>query len=515
MFQEKFWQAMETSQRVVKETATSGEKQMSELLSVATSLFNLLNTTDSVIDTIDLLIQEYKIVDLISTNIIEEDVRYLEKNADEIPNSGRIVISSFRYNLGTQTLHMAESMLQIENHNESKVLRYLKACDATNDTTVVLTDCPGKSYQQNVGIICLGTMTTTGEMLTTDVINCSSILDEAKKNYFSINTKYLGRVIPGTFPKYEDMYLSQVESVYKNMSEILEAIPQHTNCINSIHLLQNITGDLNHLYHLMINTSEVINIEEAISTLHKLLDSCLLWKIKNEDFKILGKDVYSCVKWLREIAKIEEPSIESTFDNFRKGSLEEPRKESYELFMKTMSLDYRLGDLVISQYIKQISAYLEGKITKRRLTANFSGLTFSKALNDIADGVAGNTPYLTEFKKQVGILNLKVAEGLGNLAHFTLPILNRINAKDLPFIKAVKVLDRVEFNAMINSFNEDFRGNFIKLLKMNYDGFVSATEKLLKNISVIINDLTEQVTRLQEDLSKYKTLTDMDVEFYK
>ena len=409
---------METSQRVVKETATSDEKQMSELLSVATSLFNLLNTTDSVIDTIDLLIQEHKIVDLISTNIIEEDVRYLEENADEIPNSGRIVMSSFRYNLGTQTFYMAESMLQIENHNESKVLRYFMACDATNDTTAVLTDCLGKSNQQNVGIICLGTMTTTGEILTTDVINCSSILDEAKKNYFSINTKYLERVIPGIFPKFENMYLSQVESVYKNMSEILETIPQHVNCINSIHLLQNITGDLNHLYHLMINTSEVINIGEAISTLHKLLDSYLLWKIKNEDFKIVGKEVNSCVKWLREIAKIEEPSIESTFDNFRKGSLEDSQKESYELFVETISLDYRLSHLVISQYIKQLSAYLEGKITKRRLTSNFSGLTFTKALNDIADGVAGNTPYLTEFKKQVGILNLKVAEEIWQILPF-------------------------------------------------------------------------------------------------
>ena len=57
--QEKFRHAMETSQRIVKETATSDEKQMSEILSVATSLVNLLNRTDSVSDTIELLKQEY------------------------------------------------------------------------------------------------------------------------------------------------------------------------------------------------------------------------------------------------------------------------------------------------------------------------------------------------------------------------------------------------------------------------------------------------------------------------
>ena len=57
--------------------------------------------------------------------------------------------------------------------------------------------------------------------------------------------------------------------------------------------------------------------------------------------------------------------------------------------------------------------------------------------------------------------------------------------------------------------------HFIKLLKMNYDGFVASTKKLLKNISYATNDLKEHVARLQDDLAKYKTLTDMDVEFYK
>ena len=71
---------MELSQRVVEETATSDEKQMSGLLSVANNLFDLLNTTNSVSHTIDLLILEHKIVDLISTNIIKEDIKYLGKD---------------------------------------------------------------------------------------------------------------------------------------------------------------------------------------------------------------------------------------------------------------------------------------------------------------------------------------------------------------------------------------------------------------------------------------------------
>ena len=231
----------------------------------------------------------------------------------------------------------------------------------------------------------------------------------------------------------------------------------------------------------------------------------------------MGQDIndISCFAWVEKIVNIEEPVIKSTFDNFRKAGLDDYRKDSFELFMKTISLDYHTSYLVISQCMSQISAYLEGNMTKRQLTMNFNGLTLTKALHDITDAVAVKTQYFIEFKRTVDTLNLKVTEGLGNLTNLTLPILNRVDVHHLSFIKAVKVLDRMEFNAIINSFDEDFHHIFIKLLKMNYDGFVAATEQLLKKVSFATNHLEEHVTSLQDDLAKYKKSTDMDVEFYK
>ena len=139
---------METSQQAVKETATSDEKQMSEILSLTICLFNLLNTTDSVSDIIDLLVQEYKIVDLISTNIIEEDIKYLKDNPDHVIGNGHFYSSYYEY-LGDDALRYAEYMLKIENHNESKVLRYFKACDATNDTIITLIEDVSLNNDEN------------------------------------------------------------------------------------------------------------------------------------------------------------------------------------------------------------------------------------------------------------------------------------------------------------------------------------------------------------------------------
>ena len=306
-----------------------------------------------------------------------------------------------------------------------------------------------------------------------------------------------------------------VKSIYKNMSEILETLPKHVNCTNStIPLLENMTGDLFNLYHLLVNTSKVEDIKEGILTLNKLLDSYLLWKIINEQFKIVAKEMNSCLGWMYYSVRIEKPTIKSTFNNFRKRALNDHRKESYELFAKTISLDYNASSSIIPQCMNYIRAYLERNMTKRQLGTNLNGLTFTKVLYDIAAVVAGRTPYMTEFKKKVDTLNLIVTEGLRNLTHLTLPILNRVNVRDLSFMKD-DLLNRKDFNNVIKSFDEDFHGNFIKFLRMNYDGFAVSTNRLLNNISATANDLIKHVTRFQDDLAKYKASTDMNVEFYK
>ena len=301
------------------------------------------------------------------------------------------------------------------------------------------------------------------------------------------------------------------------MSEILETLLKHVNCTNStIPLLENMTGDLFNLYHLLVNTSKVEDIKEGILTLNKLFDSYLLWKIINEQFKIVAKEMNSCLGWMYYSVRIEKPTIKSTFNNFRKRALNDHRKESYELSAKTISLDYNVSSSIIPQCMNYIRAYLERNMTKRQLGTNLNGLTFIKVSYDIAAVVAGSTLYLTQFNKKVDTLNLIVTEGLRNLTHLTLPILNRVNVHDLSFMKdAENLLNRNDFNNVIKSFDEDFHGNFIKFLRMNYDGFAVSTNRLLNNISATANDLTKHVTRFQDDLAKYKASTDLNVEFYK
>ena len=167
-----------------------------------------------------------------------------------------------------------------------------------------------------------------------------------------------------------------------------------------------------------------------------------------------------CFTWMKKIVTMEKPSIESTFANLRNGALDHLRKESYDLFLKTISLDYHTSGPVISQFVSEINAYLEENLTKRQLTTSVDGLALTKALHDIHDAAAAKTPFLTEFKRKVDALNLIVTEGFGNLIGLNLPILNKVNVHDLSFIKAVQDLDRKEFNDMIKSFDDDFHEPF-------------------------------------------------------
>ena len=473
-------------------------------MSTRATLFELLNTTESATHTIDLFKKEYKYVDLISTNIIEEDIKYLEKASVKTISNAKSYWESIPRYIGSTILTLAKTMLQIENHKESNVLKYFKACDTTNYTTVQRMDDQDFSSCRGV----------------TDIMNCSSLFDEVKMCYFTghrIPSYQVYNIETGIREifAYEGWYLSKVKSVYQNMSCILETLPEHQNHLNNIHFVENMTLDLINLYNILLNVSKVENMQEAIPVLNQLLDSYLSWKIMNEKFRAVSNQVsYS---WLKKAASKEKPLIEATFDNFLKEKRKNRnRDESYEQFKKAISVDYHSSHLVALNFLSHINDYLERNITKLQLATYFNSLTLNKALNDISNAVtAKKQDDLTSLNNKVDLLKSNVSEVFTNLTNLTLPILNRINAHDLFFIKEAQGLDRMEFNNMIKSFDDDLQVNFINFLKMNYDGFLDATEKLLKNISVITNDFTEQVTRLQEDLSKYKISTHMDAEFYK
>ena len=628
---------METSQRAVKETATSDEKQMSELLSVATILFNLLNTTDSVTDAIDLLIQEHKIVDLISTNIIEEDIDYLEDNAENVMDSARFWLYLSDW-IGRQALYYAESMLQIENYNESKVLRYFKACEATNDTLVTLTDdgplnvadkgprsttetttvvptsantmngnnltkngnlC-NESYQdhfndtlwqqfiilinssqieddlfpkiqnawselpfllktylglQNLDnlkqktelvfninmnvteifeLLCNESMVTTTEVMVTevtkfiptvpvisatlpsDVINCTAIFDEVKENYFSISLYYFERELPNLF-SFKDKYLSYVEKIYKNMSQILEVIPQHLKCINIIQYLENMTEELNNLYDLMVTTSNVESVEEAIPVLIQLHESYLLWKIMNDNFTAYASkvDSYDYCEWTYRAVSDERDEIRKEFDTIEGAA---DYKAQAILYLAAAFEAYALIEstytMKILPTLKHFNSYLKGDMTKRELAINFNKPVFTKVLSDLEDASSEMTSYIKDFKNDVATLTLKVTEGFEELTKFTLPIFSKVNALELSFIKAVKDLKRKDFEQMIESFDDNFKKSFGELLRINYEDFVFYTEEAVNTISDTVEELTSRITSLQSDLSDYKTSTNMDVDFY-
>ena len=452
---------------------------MSEILSLATSLFDLLNTTDSVSDTIDFLIQEYKIVDLISTNIIEEDIKYLKDNSEHVFGNANFWSSYYEF-LGSQALRYAESMLQIENHNESKVLRYFKACDATNDTIVTLIEngplnndentLRSKSISKETGtvmpasvttfngknvtnrenlcndshlnhfndsiwqefmnllnsdqtednhfveirnawmelpfflrtyiglenfkqkielevniteifeILCNNSMVTTTQTMVTevtefiptvpvisatlasDVINCTAIFDEVKKNYFAISLSSLERYIPYLF-SYKDKYLNFVEKIYFNMSEILEVIPQHLRCISTINFLENMAGELNKFYDLMVATAEIESVEEAIPVLHKLHASYLLWNSMNDNFTTYGNkiDRYEYCRWTSRSLEDEKADIIKEFETLE-GAVD--YKIQARLYMEAVFKAYARSESIFTMKIlptlKQLNSYLEG-----------------------------------------------------------------------------------------------------------------------------------------------------------
>ena len=635
LFQDKFRDALETSQRVIKETFLDDNIQMNQVLTAASELYHLISSNNSLAKTVQLLEQTYRVIDLITTNIIEDDVKYIKDNGDKITE--KYFRSWYRAWLGGHAVSYAEKMLKIENHNESKILKYFEACEATNETSVILRQelSPAvnkdndnvnniettteslmstaindnitlydsycnetnldnfntsvwKEFQNLINsndksedyvdqietwsdlliflkryvglnwleklkeerehvkhpfdininvtdifhLICNVTIETTTEPmvvtdvvptipqisgnLPTDVINCITIFDEVKSTYFSISLRTFEYFIP-YLESYEKEYLTFIEMIYVNMSEILEVVPQHVQCIDLIKFLANYTVELKRMYHLLRNVTEVESIEEAIPVLKDLYDGYLVWRILNLNFTEYGWKVNhnDYCEWASSVMNDEGDKFPKIIDDLE--ATNDFKKHSYGYMERAFNSCGLIETYYITKIlptIKMINSYLEDNITKRSLAINFNKPVFIKALNDMADAAADMVSSTEDFRNEVAALRINVVKGFQDLTKFTLPFLNKVNVHELSFIKAVKALRNDSYNKTIDTFYEDLEKGIGDLLRVNYEDFVKYTLTVVDKISNAVDNLTDQVVQLQSDLNDYKATTKMDVDFY-
>ncbi len=162
LFQTKFHNALETSQRVVKETAETDTANINKLMKSADDIDNSLNMTTTVAEFITQICDHYKLVDVVNTDIIKKDVDYIKTSGQarfEAANEGHFWVPSWIGDIATRN---AERMLKIEgndereiffggsdsseeeeeednsDHNDPIILMYFKACSESNSTIVTI-----------------------------------------------------------------------------------------------------------------------------------------------------------------------------------------------------------------------------------------------------------------------------------------------------------------------------------------------------------------------------------------
>ncbi len=603
----------------------------------------MLNTTNTVEETIDYLIKHYGIVDVIATNMIERDAQHIKETAAERIDQGRWSYFSFYEWVGDQALYYAETMLQLKNYNESEVIQYFEACDGTNETLVRLSDgsqtttvsttlevtttamsstvtsasanstahidvitpdqkaycnqsfvnnhtetvwqefktiinnntslnsdaakvlweqfpdflkifLETNSYKtliedqtsnvtnlfQNVNssdifeLLC-GTaeeeVTTTAApvqvtdsiptlpavegQLPEDVINCSSVFHDAER-YLTVSLYNLDRYMPSIL-ELEKTYLSKVNPIYVNMSEILAVLPQHKKCMDMIHHIGNLSLELDSFYHTMKNISVSKSVSEAIPLLKRLYDQYFLWKVLNVNFTRYGRivDSYDNCEWHREASYDEAPKVEEVIEKVEDSRDDRVSANQYvhDAFTQYNGLE-SMYNAKIFPTLMLLPKYLTKNMSKVELATEFQKIVFTKALNDLADLAAEMVSYAKDFKNAVTTLSIDVTEGFKKLSRFTMPVLNYINVKELSFYKAAKALNKKTYNDIIDTFETDFQSGISRLLQLNYDDFVAHALEMTNLISDVIDELTDSTVSLQSDLATYRDQVKMDTNFY-
>ncbi len=117
-FQTKFHNALETSQRVVKEIAEKDITNINKLMKSADNIHLSLNSTSSVAEFIKQICDEYSLVDVVNNDVIQNDIAYIKQTGIaryQAIGGTHFDIPSW---LGGETVRIIERKLAIEGNDE-------------------------------------------------------------------------------------------------------------------------------------------------------------------------------------------------------------------------------------------------------------------------------------------------------------------------------------------------------------------------------------------------------------
>ncbi len=393
-----------------------------------------------------------------------------------------------------------EPIAQTLNRTSDKVFQMV--CNASVETRVTIVE--PTEYPEEI-------------QFSGDVINCSSIFEEFKKyleNSVS-NTYHYTRLLNQR--KYKEDYMEKVETLYKNMSSVLENVPQHKKCLTTADYLLGIVDQIVSVYQPLLDLQETQDISEALPLLSKSVNNYNAVQPVMANFSQFASDVYSgsgC-GWYRTVASDEEHEFQNVLNSMQtitdyKSLANQYIDQIYSSY-ETMKSIYATK---VYPTLQLVPRYLNKTVTKERLATKCNEPGFTKGLIDMAKSVSDLSISNKEFQHQAIPLKMKVVEGFSRLSQFTMPVLNHVNVKKLSFLTEIEACQNDVFDDLIQSFNVSFTEALSRLLSMNYQSFIVLTGQITENITTTANDLVERVSDLQGDLSLYRDSTKMDVSFF-
>ncbi len=433
----------------------------------------------------------------------------------------------------SQSLENAKNMLQEWDELPDFIKTYLGAVRLDEVINRKRTE-PGSlnvnlTVEEIYQFVCNSTAETSTASLVTETpevvsesaqfINCSTIFDETKKLYFVLPQyfQHMDQWLKNDGSYVHQLYLSRVNKVYENMTELLDDIPQHDKCLKAMDYLHNMTEKIRKINAMMMSLAESRNFSEALTVLRMLYTSYAKVKhTRDEFFKIASTvDSFDFCEWYIPVAREEDNRMGRLLTQFQTTLDYSVLATQFrrELQSGCQSIKSIFIDKVFPTF-QQLEKYLSRSTTKKELANNFEKIVFTKALNDFVSGVSEMKAVSKELTNQVTALKSRVINTFQQFTEFTMPVLNYLNAEKLSFIKAIEMLDLEKYNILLESFDTDMKSAIGELLADSYDNFLDHPVTMSEDIVDEVDNLIDLFAPLQTELSAYRASAKMDVNFY-
>ena len=314
-----------------------------------------------------------------------------------------------------------------------------------------------------------------------------------------------------------ERYHQNINELYANTTANVTGIEEHRRCTDAIDKAMEVLGVYQMITELAVNMTISDTMPKAYTYAIQIPPLFVTTKksFTDQQLREIDRNVTRKCEWLyqkRYTTEDQYRGLDEEFDNL------EDMTSNINRLVKTVAplFDNLNNELCckMSIFTGTGQEYLDGRITKLKLSHKFASTLFLKYRENVADLKHEMEEFVKEYKEEMTNAMEKLKDYYRKILDLELPVINNYNVYQLNLVRNATLINDTILQYFTNGLQSKLEENMAALITETYERLIKPFTEMKTNLLDPVDDMLEQINDLDELLTEYKMSTKMNTHFF-